>query len=86
MQLQVILYYGTEPMQQVEQAVQMQILLLHLLLEQAIIMLVKNNLNLFMSNQIYYDKYTKYKVKYENLKIELNNQKGGDRLIDRIKN
>ena len=39
-----------------------------------------------MSNQIYYDKYTKYKVKYENLKLELNNQKGGDRLIDRIKN
>lgn len=30
-----------------------------------------------MSNQIYYDKYTKYKVKYENLKLELNNQKGG---------
>lgn len=28
-----------------------------------------------MSNQIYYDKYTKYKVKYENLKLELNNQK-----------
>jgi hypothetical protein len=30
-----------------------------------------------MSNQIYYDKYTKYKLKYENLKMQLNNQKGG---------
>lgn len=28
-----------------------------------------------MSNQIYYDKYIKYKVKYENLKLELNNKK-----------
>ena len=28
-----------------------------------------------MSNQIYYDKYTKYKVKYENLKLKLNNKK-----------
>lgn len=34
-----------------------------------------------MSNQIYYDKYTKYKVKYENLKLELNNQKGGDNTV-----
>jgi hypothetical protein len=30
-----------------------------------------------MSNQIYYDKYTKYKLKYDNLKMQLNNQKGG---------
>lgn len=34
-----------------------------------------------MSNQIYYDKYTKYKVKYENLKLELNNQKGGGNTV-----
>jgi hypothetical protein len=30
-----------------------------------------------MSNQIYYDKYIKYKLKYDNLKMQLNNQKGG---------
>ena len=28
-----------------------------------------------MYNQIYYDKYTKYKVKYKNLKLQLNNKK-----------